>query len=206
MEHRRDVQLAELLVERIPVAVRQGRRLGPGVLVGVGVQQAAHEAQVLHAALQLRQGDLDGQARHLGQPGDAAEQAGVHPHLLGDDVVEGLVQPLDDLGRPLGVHQLEWPRRQELHVGAVSLQLLDVAVAEHASGVQRRLDLLVGELAPAPPVRSARGQQARLVGVEPLGRGDVAVDVDDHVRSSGGFSTRMRWAKMRISWKTPAWA
>ena len=41
MDVRGQVELAQLLVERIPVALAQPRRMRPGVLVRIGVEQAA---------------------------------------------------------------------------------------------------------------------------------------------------------------------
>src|SRR5690606_27641816 len=54
MNVRDDVELAELLVERIPIAVAERRGLHAAVLVRIGIENAALEAELLHAALELR--------------------------------------------------------------------------------------------------------------------------------------------------------
>ena len=123
VDMRRHVQLAQLLIERVPVAVAQGRRLAvAAVLVGVGVQQAADEVQAADAALEFRQHVLDGLAGALRQGGHAAEPARKQRHLAVDEVVHLLHEPVDDLLRPFAVHQVVRPRRQQLHVQPVLVQ------------------------------------------------------------------------------------
>ena len=73
VDMRRDVELAQLLVERIPVAVAERRRFLPGVLVRIGIEQAADEAELLDAAFELRQRLLDRRAGGLRQARDAEE-------------------------------------------------------------------------------------------------------------------------------------
>src|SRR3546814_2176310 len=61
MDQRRHVQLDELLIERVPEAIAQARR-GQGVaLGGIGIEDAADEAKLPDAALQLL--DAVGRAR-----------------------------------------------------------------------------------------------------------------------------------------------
>src|SRR3546814_11828043 len=84
MDQRRHVQLDELLIERVPEAIAQARR-GQGVaLGGIGIEDAADEAKLPDAALQL----LDAVGRALGaelrQAGDALQPIRKHLDLLVD--------------------------------------------------------------------------------------------------------------------------
>ena len=96
MDVRRHVELAELLVERIPIAVAERRRLDAGVLVRIGIEQAADKAELVDAARELRQRALDRIAGDLRQARDAEEFAGIHLRLPVDDVVALLGEPVDE--------------------------------------------------------------------------------------------------------------
>ena len=76
MHHRRHVQLDHLFVERIPVLIGQRRR-GPVAARRVGIQVAADEAELVHAALQLLDDILE-----AARPATAA--AGTHPRNCWD--------------------------------------------------------------------------------------------------------------------------
>ena len=72
VNHRRHVELDHLLVERIPVAVGERRRR-PMAARRVGIQVAADEAELVHAALELADRMRDRHARRLRQLADADE-------------------------------------------------------------------------------------------------------------------------------------
>ena len=70
---RRHVQLAQLLVERIPIAIPQRRRFLAAVLERIGVEQATGKAQLLDAALKLGNHVRNRIAGRLRQAADAEE-------------------------------------------------------------------------------------------------------------------------------------
>jgi hypothetical protein len=81
-----------------------------------------------------------------------------------NDVVALLGEPAHELRRLLAVHELERPRRYELHVGAVMFQGIEMAFRANLGMVERDLDLVVRNFNAAAPMRAARRQQHRLVG------------------------------------------
>ena len=110
---------AQLLVERIPVAVTERGRLNARVFVRIGIEQASDEAELLHAALELGQRAFDRITRGLRQARDAEEAVRIHLRLAMNDVVTFLGEPVHELRRLFAVHELKRPRRYELDVGAV---------------------------------------------------------------------------------------
>src|SRR5579871_5633133 len=122
MQHRRNIELAELLIKRIPIAIAQAWRLDAAILERIGVDEAADEAELLDAALEFRQSDGDRLSRNLRQHADAGKAVGEHLHLAVDDVMRFLVEPLNDLPRLLAMHHLKRARRDELEIGAVLVE------------------------------------------------------------------------------------
>ena len=120
-----NIQLDQLFVERIPVAIAQRRSLNAAGLAGVGIDQAPHEAELFDASLQLRDAIGGTDAGALGQPADAAKYVRVQLGLTPDDVVGLFHEPVHQLGL-LAVHHLVRTGRDELHVGAHFLQLVEV--------------------------------------------------------------------------------
>src|SRR5262245_34942156 len=113
MNVRGHIKLAELLVERIPVAVAESGRLGAAVLIGIRIEQAAFESELFDTSLQLRENPLDGLSRRLRQARDADEQAWKQLGLPVDDVVRLFGEPMHHLAWLRAVHHLEWTRREQ---------------------------------------------------------------------------------------------
>src|SRR4030095_5833 len=82
-----DVEFDHLLVERIPEAVAERRRLDAAALPRIRIQQTADEALFLHALLEIRDDRLRADARRQGQAAHATERIGIQLDLFGDDVV-----------------------------------------------------------------------------------------------------------------------
>ena len=122
---------------------------------------------------------LRADARRQRQAAHAAEGVGVQLHLLGDDVVGLLDEPLDQL-RMLAGHHLIGPRRDQLDVGADFFQLRQVRAAAEHRRVQRLPDVVVGGEVAAAAVRAAMRKDLRLVHIQTVWRRDVAVRIDDH--------------------------
>ena len=116
----------------------------------------------------------------LGQPADAAEHVRVQLGLPPDDVVGLFHEPVHELGL-LAVHHLVRTGRDELHVGAHFLQLVEMRRSAEDRLVQGVLDVFVGGAGAAAAVRPAVGYQSGLVYVELVRRGHVSVGVDDHI-------------------------
>ena len=146
------VELDELLIERIPIAVAHARRFLARILIGVGIDQAADEAELFDAALKLGQHDVDRLARELRQHQHAGEAFGIELHRAVDDVVAFLMEPLDDLARTLAVHHLERARRQQLQIRADALEHAEVPAGGHFLLVGVMQDLFVRYLRHAPAV------------------------------------------------------
>ena len=101
-----------------------------------------------------------------------------------NDVVAFLGEPVHQLRRLLAVHELERPRRDELDVGAVCVQRVEMALGPDLRLVERSAHLVVGDLDAAAAMRAARRQQPGLVGPELRRRADMTVTIDDHAISS----------------------
>src|SRR5581483_7788706 len=103
--------LHKLLVEWIPIFLSHGR--GGVVAAGarIGIDQATDKAELLNAALQLRDDLLDVAARRLWQAADALECIGMQLALPVNQIVATFDVPRDDLFRLLMMHLSVGPRR-----------------------------------------------------------------------------------------------
>ena len=176
----RNIQLDQLFVERIPVAVSQRRSLYAAGLAGVGIDEAAHEAELFDASLQLRDAVAGADAGALGQSADAAEHVRVQLSLTPDDVVGLFHEPVHQPGM-LAVHHLVRTGRDELHVGAHLRELGEMRGASEDRLIQGVRDVVVGGAGAAAAVRPPVGDESGLVDVELVRRGHVSVGVDDHI-------------------------
>src|SRR5665213_3941112 len=86
VDHRRDVELAELLVDGIPRPVKQ-RQAGPHAAGRVRVQVDADEAELVYRSLHLRDRVGWRRGRRLRQLGDTDKVLGVEVADAVDDVV-----------------------------------------------------------------------------------------------------------------------
>ena len=127
---------------------------------------------------------LIGAPGRLRQAGDAEELVRKKLRLAVNDVVTFLGEPVHEFGRLFAVHQLKRPRRDQLNVGAVSLQRVEVSLRADFGVVERDADFVVGDFYAAAPMRSARREQHGLVGPELRRRADVSVTIDNHLSSS----------------------
>ena len=148
-----DVELHHLLVERVPEPVAERRRLDAAALTGIRIQQEADEAALLDALLEIREHGLGADAGRQRQTADAAEGVGIELHLLGDDVVGLLDEPLDE-PRILAGHHLVRARRDELQVRSDLLQLTQM----RAAAEDRRVERLPSRLRPPPGCRRGHGR------------------------------------------------
>ena len=128
-----------------------------------------------------------------GKPADAAKYFRVQLGLTPDDVVGLFHEPVHQLGL-LAVHHLVRTGRDDLHVGAHFLQLIEMRRSAEDRLVQGVLDVFVGGAGASATVRAAVGYQSGLVYVEFVRRGYVCVGVDDHicVGLMGGICARSR--------------
>ena len=141
----RDVELAELLVERIPVAIAHRRRLDSAVLERIRVDQRADEAELGDAAFELRDRIVHRLGGDLRQRSDADEPIRPDPALLMGNVIAFLGEHHDDLGRALRVHHLIRPRREQLNVRAGLVHIFEVpfdAMHRRAAAFDVRFDVL----------------------------------------------------------------
>ena len=97
-----------------------------------------------------------------------------------NDVVAFLGKPVHELAGLLAVHELEWPRRYQLDIGAMARQRVEMALGSDLGGIERRAQLVVADLDAAAAVRPARSQQSGLVRPKLCRRADMAMTVDDH--------------------------
>ena len=177
-----DVELDQLFVQRIPEAVAERRGFDAAALARIGVEEAADESLLLDALLQVGNDRRRVDVRRQRQAADAAERIGVELHLLGDDVVGFLDEPLHEPGM-LARHHLIRPGRDQLEIGAHFLELREVGAAAEHRRVERFLDVFVIGQVAASSVGAAVGQDLSLVDVQTVWSGDVAVRVDDHEAS-----------------------
>src|SRR5688572_32546686 len=105
----RDIELDHLLVERIPEAIAERRRLDAAALTRIRIEQTSDEALLLHALLEIGNNRFRADARRQRQPADTAEGIRIQLDLPGDDVVRLFDEPLHQLRRLAG-HHLIWPR------------------------------------------------------------------------------------------------
>jgi len=68
-----------------------------------------------------------------------------------NDVVAFLCKPVDKFGGPFAVHELERPRRDQLNVGAMLMQRIEMAFRPNLGGVQRRANFIIADLTPPRP-------------------------------------------------------
>src|SRR6516225_10308747 len=176
MDHRRNVVLDHLLVDRIPIAVAE-RRVLPMPAGRIGVQIHADKSVFVDAAVDLGDAVLWRDTRTLRQHrhtnevlweqrADTVDQliAGAGPGLAGRCVAEV-------------VAHAGGARREDRQVGAALALHLELAIGD------RRTDLVVGD------ARARRRRLARLVRLDLLtapalvltgGGRVVAVTIDDH--------------------------
>jgi hypothetical protein len=177
VDHRGHVELAQLLVERVPVLVDQ-RRIGPHAAGGIGVEVDADEAELVHHALELRDAVPGRHAGELRQLPDADE---VVRQELADAVDEVVADACPFLAQLLGADVMRHaagPRREHRQVAAALALETDLRL--HAPDQHLVADAEVGGTGTARRVRQPREllvaecvQRRRLGGV-------VAVDVNDH--------------------------
>src|ERR1039457_4227544 len=174
-----NIQLDQLFVERIPVALAERRSLNAAGLAGIGIDQASHEPEFLDASLELLDAVARADAGALRQSADAAEDVRIKLGLLRDNVVGLFHEPVHELGM-LAVHHLIRAGRDELHVGSRFLKLSEMRRAAEDRFIQGVLDVFVGGAGAAASVRAAMGYKSGFIYVELVGCGYMSVGVDDH--------------------------
>jgi hypothetical protein len=169
-----NVELHHLLVKGVPEAIAERRRFDAAALAGIGVQQEADETALLDALFEIRKNSLGAHARGQWQAADAAKRVRIQFHLLRNDVVGFLDEPLHE-PRVLAGHHLIGARRDELQVGPDFFQLPDVRAATKDRGIKRLPDIFLGGEVAATAVSAAVRQDLRLVHVKAVRRGDVSM-------------------------------
>jgi hypothetical protein len=176
MDHRRHVQLDHLLIDRIPVRIAQ-RRIGPIPARRIGIQIAADEAVLQHAAFQLGDAVARRHAGALRQHADTGEVAR-----------EQRADPMDQIvarGRPglAGgriaemVTHARGARRKDRQVGAAFLLQLQLAADDALA------DVVVADRRPrrrGPPLLVCRNLLLPPRLVLARRRGVMPVAIDDH--------------------------
>src|SRR5690606_3798363 len=190
-----DIELAQLLVERIPVSIAERRRLHTAVLVRIGIQQAALEAELRDAPLELGKRVVDRRAGDLRKARHADELVRHQLAASVDQIVRDLGPVVHDGRGPLRVHHLKRPRRDELHVDPARAHVIEMAGRRHLLRVPRGENVLVVELEAAATVRASMRDEARLVSPVRLGTRDVGVAIDDH-----SAPTMWYWSRL-LSWQ-----
>ena len=181
VDERRDTELAQRLVDRIPVAIAERGQRRTLTLHRVGVEQHADAPELLDRAPHLPGPVARLGRRALGQPRHPGEAIGEELAAASNQVVGLLGEPLNDPGRLLAVHHLVRPRRDELQVDAGAVEVLQVGNAERSDLLgDRGPELIVGDPHPAPAVRAAVCEQVGLVRVQALGRAHMPMNIDDH--------------------------
>src|SRR5690606_752962 len=183
MDHPGHLELAHLLVERIPVAVAEGRT-GEITAGRVGIHVAADEAELEDAALELAHRAVDRSAGRLRQLSDADEIPRVELRQAVDQIVTVLGPRL---ARRLVADVMSHPARtrgKQRHVGAALALQLELGAFDALP------QLIVADVQGAlhcPSVRVTRelGLLPLAILAELLRRSRVvSVAIDDH-RSSG---------------------
>ena len=137
VDHRGDVELDHLLVDRIPVPVGQRRR-GPVPARRVGVQVDADEAVLLDAFLQLGNAGLGIDARRLRQHRRADEVSGNSWLTRAAQLVadrgpgRGYVEVADVVRHEAGA------RAEDGEIAAALLHLLELVVVDAIRAARRR--------------------------------------------------------------------
>ncbi|CCD95517.1 hypothetical protein BRAO375_4360016 [Bradyrhizobium sp. ORS 375] len=189
VDHRGDVELDHLLIDRIPVPVRQRRR-GPVAARRVRVQVDADEAVLLDALLELGNARFRVDARRLRQHGDADE-------IVREQLADAIAQLVAD--RRPGRGHLEVAdvvghearaRREHREVAAALLHLLELVALDALA------QLVVADLELGGLRHDRRILDARDLPVAPLfqrlwSRRVMAVHVDDHVSLSLKILSRL---------------
>ena len=138
VDHRRHVELDHLLVERIPVTVGQRRR-GPVTARRIGIEVAADEAELAHAALRARATELrDRHAGRLRQLADADEVLGIQIDDALDQVVAGARPGLRDRLVADVMRHRRRARREDRDVGAALALQLAAGSSRWSRGSRRR--------------------------------------------------------------------
>ena len=182
MDQAGEIQLHHLFPERIPVFVAERGRTVVA-FPWVSVDQESDESEILDAAVDFREAESDRRAGGLRDRADALKAMGERLHLLGDVVMIRDRPRLHDLDRLFGVHELERPRREELHVGADGIHDAQIAL-----GVGVIAHPFVREFLRRGAMRPSCRHLVRFPLVQLRRRADVGVNIDDH----GRFSTRNR--------------
>ena len=139
VDHRRDVVLDHLLVDRVPVPVGQRRRR-PVAARRIGVQVDRHGAVLLDALVELGDAGLGGDARALRQHRRRDEVVGEQPaHAVAELVADrGPGRRHLEVADVVG-HEAR-ARAEDREVRAARLHLLELV------GLDRLADLVVGDL------------------------------------------------------------
>jgi hypothetical protein len=174
MDEARNIQLDHLFPKGIPIFIPQCRR-AVVAFARVGVDQQSDEAQLFHAALQLRKAERNRLAGRLRRRAHALETAGKRLDLLGNVIVIGHRPGLHHFQRLFGMHELKRTRRQELNVGSHRIHDAQIAL-----GIRMIANIFVAEFFGSVAVRSARRHLHRLPLVELRRGANMRVNIDDH--------------------------
>ena len=189
VDHRRHLELDQLLVDRVPVAVGEGWGL-PVAARGIGIQVHAHEAELVHKAHELRDRAFDGRTGKLRQLTDWRKVLGKQRADAVDQVVAHTRPLLADLLGADVVRHARGARREYREVAATIL--LQLELRRHALDQRRVADAQVGGGGLARGIRDA----GELLVAEGLQRqrlgGVVTVDVDDHRAAAPSRNCMMR--------------
>src|SRR6187549_1988011 len=146
---------------------------------GIRVDEASDETLFLYALFQIGQAFRDVDARALRQSANTTEDLREEFRLARDDAVSLFRVPRYEL-RAFAVHHLIRTRRDDLHIGARFLQLVQVRGSAENGSVERLDDVVIGRIDCAASVASAMRKQARFVNIEAVGGGHMRMNIDDH--------------------------
>ena len=128
----RNIQLAQLVVQRVPKLVTQAG-WGHGVaLGGIGVEQAANETLLFDAKLQLIKAIDRAGIAVLRQARDRSKTGGEHGDRAKHQIVHVLRPQRGDPGRLDRVHLHVGARRQKLDVGPHPVHQINDGLTGHA--------------------------------------------------------------------------
>src|SRR5678815_56043 len=112
---------------------------------GIRVDEASDETLFLHALFQVGQAFLDVDARALRQSANTTEDLREEFRLARYDAVGLFRVPRYELGA-FAVHHLIWTWRDDLHVGARFLQLVQVRGSAENGSIERLDDVVIGRI------------------------------------------------------------
>jgi hypothetical protein len=176
VDHGRNVELHQLLVERIPPAIRE-RRVGPVPARRIRIEIAADQAERFDAALELGHAIRRRHARRLRQLANADEIVGIEPAAAMDQIVADLRPCKADVGIADVVAHAGGPRREDSEVGAAFALKFELQLQALANLVVADVQVRIGRLGPISP-----GGDLPLPKNLELSRRRrvVAVTIDDH--------------------------